>query len=58
MENINGIKAIELAKMILEKAEKGEINEESEIWVDFPGDSVEYVTGVKIDEEKDIIFIF
>lgn len=58
MENSNGIKAIELAKMILEKAEKGEINDESEIWVDFPGDSVEYVTGVKIDEDKDMIFIF
>lgn len=58
MENSNGIKAIELAKMILEKAEKSEINDESEIWVDFPGDSVEYVTGVKIDEDKDIIFIF
>lgn len=58
MENSNGIKAIELAKMILEKAEKSEINDESEIWVDFPGDSVEYVTGVKIDEDKDMIFIF
>lgn len=58
MENSNGIKAIELAKMILEKAEKGEINDESEIWVDFPGDSVEYVAGVKIDEDKDMIFIF
>lgn len=58
MENINGIKAIELAKMILEKAEKGEITSESEIWVDFPGDSIEYVTEVKIDKEKDIIFIF
>lgn len=58
MENINGIKAIELAKMILEKAEKGEINDKSEIWVDFPGYAIDYVTEVKIDKEKDIIFIF
>lgn len=58
MENNDGIKAIELAKMILEKAEKGEIDEESEVWVDFPGDMVDYVTRVKIDDEKDIIFIF
>lgn len=57
MENSNGIKAIELAKMILEKAEKGEINEESEVWVDFPGDT-EYVTKVKIDDVNDLILTF
>ena len=57
MNNSDGIKALELAKMIFEKAAEGKIDEESEIWVNLPTE-VEYVTEAIIDGQKDVILKF
>ena len=57
MNNQDGLKALELAKMIFEKAAEGKIDEESEIWINLPSE-VEYVTGATIDDQKDVILNF
>ena len=57
MNNPDGLKALELAKMIFEKAAEGKIDEESEIWINLPNE-MEYLTGATIDDQKDVILNF
>lgn len=57
MNNTDGLKALELAKMIFEKAAEGKIDEESEIWINLPNE-MEYLTGAIIDDQKDVILNF
>lgn len=57
MNNSDGLKALELAKMIFEKAAEGKIDEDSEIWINLPNE-IEYLTGATIDDQKDVILNF